>query len=75
MVCFTKNTMKTFTNTAEGRMLALITGCAGLCMGLLKNVGVGVSLNPFEVNFRKKMLSAFSLQNSNFSRICSVCRN
>lgn len=45
--------MNTFTNTAEGRMLALITGCADLCIGLLKNVGVGVSLNPFEVNFRK----------------------
>lgn len=46
--------MNTFTNTAEGRMLALITGCTGLCIGLLKNVGVGVPLNPFEVNFRKK---------------------
>lgn len=47
--------MNTFTNTAEGRMLALITGCAGLCIGLLKNVGV--SLNPFEVNFRKNAVS------------------
>lgn len=46
--------MKTFTNTAEGRILALITGCAGVCIGFLKNVWVGVSLNPFEVNFREK---------------------
>lgn len=67
--------MTTFTNSDEGRILALITGYAGVCMGFLKNIGVGVSLNPFEVNFRNKMLSAFSLQNSNFSRICSVCRN
>lgn len=46
--------MTSFTNTAEGRILALITGCAGVCIGLLKNFGVGVSVNPFEVNFTKK---------------------